>query len=443
MRARPLLLAFVGWAALAVAARGEEKPSAEERKALAAAEREARKEHDEAVKKAIDEFKKALRGARTDNDQAAALLQLAGAERDAKIIATVAPYLSAGGTLTRSEAVATIRVYRKDRIAAATLIAALPANKNMESVFERILSALGAVGHESVLPILLDHLKDRDTKVAVAAANGLGETNAVSVVEPLLDLLKRLEKESKGGGINIAGGGNEGQDRHRAISPAILDAFHKLTGQKCKDHAECEEWWLKNKPLVKPKPEDPFAGTCPVHQPKLKKGDRLVPMAPMGGLLREFWRNIPGGTVKDLTGNTQYAGPPSMKTQVASFEVPAKMGSKYGQRLRGYLYPPADGEYVFAVACDDAGELWLSTDDDPANKVLLCKVDKAIGQRDFASAEASSPVTLKAGKVYYVEGLHKQAEQGDHFAAGWKVPGGTEFIVVPGSCLSPFAPAGP
>ncbi len=445
MRVRHVALILAGIAALAPTAAGAEKKerlSPEERKALAAAEKEARKEHDAAVKAAIDAFKKALRSARTDNEQAAAILRLGQEERDPKIVATLRPFLVSGGDLTRGEAISAIRAYRKDRLAAVTLLAALPANKSRDSIYERILSALGAVGHASCLPVLIDRVKDRNARVAVAAANGLGETNAPAAIEPLLDALKRLERDSKGGGIGgIAG--NEGQTRHKEVSPAILAALKSLTGEELKDHAAYESWWLKHKATFKPKPEESFQGICPNHQPKIRKGDRLVPLAAMGGILREFWRNVNGGAVKDLTGHTLYKGPPSTKNRIASFDAPAKMGSNYGQRFRGYLHPPADGDYVFAVACDDAGELWLSTDDDPANKVLVCKTEKAIGRREFDKAAPSAPVTLKRGKVYYIEALHKQGGQGDHFAVGWKASDGKAFDVIAGRHLSPLLTAGP
>src|SRR2546423_13991582 len=42
--------------------------------------------------------------------------------------------------------------------------------------------------------------------------------------------------------------------------------------------------------------------------------------------------------------------------------------NNYNSQLIGYFYPPKTGKVQFAIATDDPGELWLSTDDSPANK---------------------------------------------------------------------------
>ena len=41
----------------------------------------------------------------------------------------------------------------------------------------------------------------------------------------------------------------------------------------------------------------------------------------------------------------------------------------YVTRMRGFFVPPIDDDYTFMIRSDDFSELYLSTDDDPANKV--------------------------------------------------------------------------
>jgi hypothetical protein len=319
---------------------------------------------------------------------------------------------------------------------------ALPANKNMEGVLDKLLTAIGQVGHDAALPVLHDHLKDRDSKISVAAVNGLAEMNSAAAVDLLMTYYAKIEKEHKGGGGTNIGGVNESEERYRVVAPALLLAAGKIAGQKLKDYAEADAWWEKTRAVFKPKPEEDAHG-CPVHQPKVRKGDRLVSMAPTGGILREFWRNIPGGAVKDLTHHALFAGPPSMKMELKLFEAPSNMGDNYGQRIRGYVYAPADGEYVFSVAADDNAELWISTDDSPDNKTLACKTEGQTGKREFAQqpGQQSKSVSLKAGKPYYIEALHKEGTQGDYCAVAWKVPDAKEFEVIPGSRLASFGPA--
>src|SRR5439155_7255110 len=50
---------------------------------------------------------------------------------------------------------------------------------------------------------------------------------------------------------------------------------------------------------------------------------------------------------------------------------PGDVRNNYNNELIGYFYPPKDGNIQFAISTDDPGELYLSTDDSPANKVLI------------------------------------------------------------------------
>ena len=86
--------------------------------------------------------------------------------------------------------------------------------------------------------------------------------------------------------------------------------------------------------------------------------------------------------------------------------------------MRGYIHPPSNGSYTFWISSDDASELWLSTDEDPVNKVLIAF------ESDWSSArvwqlgdnEESAPITLVGGQKYYIEALHKEGTGGDNLA---------------------------
>jgi len=161
---------------------------------------------------------------------------------------------------------------------------------------------------------------------------------------------------------------------------------------------------------------------------------------PTGEILFEYWMNVGGTAISDLTGLDAYPDSPDDGELRAQFDGPVDWADNYGARARGYLYPPADGDYTFWIAGDDAQQLFLSTDADPANAALIAEVtgwtnhlvwDKEAGQQ-------SAPVTLVGGQKYYIEALMKEGGGGDSCAAGWTGPViGEEITVIDGAYLSP------
>ncbi len=167
-----------------------------------------------------------------------------------------------------------------------------------------------------------------------------------------------------------------------------------------------------------------------------------------GTILREYWTNIGGGNaVTDLTNNPNYPNNPSGRNLLASFEAPTNWADAYGTRIRGYITPPVTGYYTFWIASDDNGELWLSTDDNPANVVKIAYVTSATGSRDWANSsnptQQSAQIYLQAGQRYYVEALQKEGGGGDNLAVRWQLPDGSwenndSTIPIPGIRLSPY-----
>jgi hypothetical protein len=121
------------------------------------------------------------------------------------------------------------------------------------------------------------------------------------------------------------------------------------------------------------------------------------------------------------------------------FEGPANVANSYGARLSGYLCIPATGAYTFWVASNDNSELWLSTNDNPANKVKIASVTGYTNERQWTKypTQQSSPVNLVEGQRYYIEALHKEGSGSDHIAVGWRLPDGTLEQPIPGNRVSP------
>ena len=139
--------------------------------------------------------------------------------------------------------------------------------------------------------------------------------------------------------------------------------------------------------------------------------------------------------MSDLLADRRYPDNPTGRDYPTEFYM-GSWGEEYGQRFRGYLRPPLSGDYTFTFGSDDGGEFWLSTGEDPANKVQLA------GHRTKKSSGAA--VTLQAGLRYYVEVLHKEGTGHDHVRLGWNRPDGVQDNPIPGKHLSPWrGPRGP
>jgi hypothetical protein len=149
-----------------------------------------------------------------------------------------------------------------------------------------------------------------------------------------------------------------------------------------------------------------------------------------GYLVSEFYGDIGGGTtIADLTNSQIYKDgkPTSVSAITGVFETPSNVADNYGIRVYGLLLPPISGAYTFFIATDDAGALYLSSNDNPANKgtTPIASVAGWAGIREYnkEAGQKSAPVNLEAGKMYYVEALVKEGGGGDNLAVAVTAPG--------------------
>jgi len=148
-----------------------------------------------------------------------------------------------------------------------------------------------------------------------------------------------------------------------------------------------------------------------------------------GSILREWWGGTKAGAeVNKLTTDRRYPSRPTAMELITAMETEPNFTNYYGQRIRGYLNPIFTGDYTFSIAADDSGQLWLSSDDNPANASLIANAP---------GSEESLPVSLIAGQKYYIEVLHKEDSNSDNLAVSWEGPN-TIRQVIDGSYLSPY-----
>src|SRR5690606_14617200 len=117
--------------------------------------------------------------------------------------------------------------------------------------------------------------------------------------------------------------------------------------------------------------------------------------------------------------------------------APDSAGDNYGQRIRGWIQAPATGSYIFWIASDDQGQLYLSSTDRPENVRLIAEVTGATGPRNYETepGQRSLPVILEEGQFYYIEALMVEGGGADHLSVRWQLPDGTIEDPIPNAHL--------
>jgi hypothetical protein len=143
---------------------------------------------------------------------------------------------------------------------------------------------------------------------------------------------------------------------------------------------------------------------------------------------REIWTNISGVNISDIPANN----PADITLGYASLDV-TNYGDNYAERIRGYFTAPATANYYFWIAGSDSAQLWISDDNEPADKILRCWITPtnnptASGlngtsprQWNLQANQRSGWLALNAGQKYYLEILHKAGTAtNDNWSVGWR-----------------------
>jgi hypothetical protein len=159
-----------------------------------------------------------------------------------------------------------------------------------------------------------------------------------------------------------------------------------------------------------------------------------------GYLLREVWYNVPGTSVVDLKNDPRFPSTPDSITFVKTFEVPTNIADNYGTKVSGWLIPPLTGNYIFFIASDDNGQLFLSTDSLPENlsSDTVASVPDWSDPRVYTKfpQQKSDSIYLDASKKYYVEASFKEGAGGDNLSVAWKLPNGKTETPIPSTRIA-------
>lgn len=180
-----------------------------------------------------------------------------------------------------------------------------------------------------------------------------------------------------------------------------------------------------------------------------------------GALAFDFYAKIGGTAVETLVSDAQYPDGVYTNAMLASFSTMAittggdlnnnpafgALGDNYGVHIYGWIKPATSGDYTFFLRSDDASQLWLSTDDQPANSAMIAEERGCCNpfKEPADGVTQTSPTqTLVAGKSYFIEAFYKEGGGGDFLEAAWRMAGDTtpaaDLKPIAGQFLSAFAP---
>lgn len=138
-----------------------------------------------------------------------------------------------------------------------------------------------------------------------------------------------------------------------------------------------------------------------------------------------YWSNPLQSGYLDLDNLIVYENFPSRPNGsqiVESLQSPINYTDYFGSFMRGYIKVSQTDNYIFNLTCDDKGLFFLSTDQNPANKIKRTEVTNrtTIDQHDNEASQTSVSIQLVAGQYYYFEMYNFEGGASDFMSLFWK-----------------------
>jgi hypothetical protein len=198
---------------------------------------------DPAAKKAADDFKAKIKDTKSFPEKAKLIFDLAELQpRDKAYAKAIGPLLNAHPQdlnyvvpLAAADALAR---FRGNATAAQVLAGTLPTTKKTPFLYNRILLALGKVGHAVSFQTFDEILKGTDGAAAEKALEACVLAPGSMALDFLFKHQERLDKERKGA--------NEAMTAFiTRIEPKIVEAIQDISGEKYPTMKEMQLWWSK------------------------------------------------------------------------------------------------------------------------------------------------------------------------------------------------------
>lgn len=157
---------------------------------------------------------------------------------------------------------------------------------------------------------------------------------------------------------------------------------------------------------------------------------------PPTGLTMRRWDNQTADAVAIRNLFLNCVTPAVIDPNIATMEYQANLDN-YGSALYGLFVPPVTGNYSFGLSADDQTQMYISTDESPANRVLVADAVSWNGFRNFDNGfqdnanildprfngRRPAPIRMVAGRSYYIEAFFHEGGGGDHITVAVQKPG--------------------
>lgn len=170
-------------------------------------------------------------------------------------------------------------------------------------------------------------------------------------------------------------------------------------------------------------------------------GSASLPLNTAQGVItrNEFLRI--GNSLDELFANEKWPNNPDNTDYFRFLDTAENLGFSAVQ-FAGFLHPEVTGNYTFSSSSRSASVLYLSSDEDPANKTeLISGGGTDVPRTNYI--ESQTPVFLEAGETYYIEAVVQNTWNNLHLSVQWQNEEWIDPEILSFANLSSMTPSGP
>jgi hypothetical protein len=146
-----------------------------------------------------------------------------------------------------------------------------------------------------------------------------------------------------------------------------------------------------------------------------------------------IWHDLPGAQITDTLATNDLDRPADATMSLDKLLFSPGFKDQWACSLSGMISVPVTGVYWFDIASRDSGALFLSSDENPANRKFIAETPAATDINKFRmyTAQTSPGIKLVAGQRYFIQAVCKSGPGPGGVSIGWTKPGGLFEAPIP------------